>query len=391
MRILQAVFLVGGAFLSGCALESSQLVPAHWAVSEEEGRFYLNNQEDDIQYEVISVGGMPDFIKERKIPGGLRLLQYSAGTAGTSTLVRIERALVIDSKSGNLIGDYPFRYTSLPNRNGTHNINQPQWCFEKRHLLIVDTEANHDERIQLPQENMSPHCLDTQQAGEQKSDETSKNQRHPDVTHLGANLDGSVHRQYFTEPSTPQYPSEASTLVARLTSIIRQRDAEKLQTLLDSEVVFSFAESGSDRRFLEYWSLQEHPEKSAVWEHLESLLKIPPAYLESEQELVFPYFIAEWPEYMDASEFQVVVNSEAEQHAEPSNLAPLLGTLSVGSSIKIIKPPLSQPASEWLYVETHEGVFGYLLKNHARSALDFRLGLAKKAQGWKIAYLVAGD
>lgn len=522
MRILETLMFLA------CTLLATQSASASWVVSEADNRFYLSSEEAVNRLEIVSAGGRPEFIEERKMPGGLRLLHYRAGTAGTSAPIQVERALVFDSTSADLIGDYPFRYKPLPTGKDIPDVSQPQWCFEKQYLRIVDDTTQVDERILLPVESMATHCMDTERTEKQKIVEASEDQRDlpvnqrpvpgsiqplydgihswrysatddsqtlfilngdqqvvattdisgcyfcngtednclvngifplPDTatangvalgaicnwgahsqkfiavspaptdvpatttmtgryqidltsTNLGtiisgAKLDGSVQKLTFPEGaahqkngegyqsvrflSQSQYPTEVSALVAKLKSIVRQRDADDLQALLDSGVVFSFAESGGDRRFSEYWRLQEYPEKSDLWEHLDRLLRIPPAYLTSEREIVFPYFIAEWPENLEASKFQVVVSSEAGLHAGPSKFAPLTRTIPAGSAIKVIKAPIAGSAKDWLYVESSEGFFGYLPTHHARSPLDFRLGLAKTESGWRINYLVEGD
>lgn len=522
MGIIKTVILLIGMLLA------SQAASTSWVVSETDGRFYLNSQENSDEFEIISAGGRPKFISGREIPGGLRLLRYRAGTAGTSAPVQIERALVIHSESGRLIGDYPFRYQPLPNGKATPDIEQPQWCLDKRHLRIVDNSTQVDARIPLPQESTSTRCLDDNQQQRQQAAKSSGDQRdlpvnrlpvpgsihplydglhswrydaadgsqslsilsgdqqvvasadisnchfctgvednclvngvfplpsaeptngvslgaicnrgahgqalttlspaqakEPQITTLtgryqidiattnagvivsGDRQDGSMRTRQFPEtsmhdkrgkgyqlmrfPSPPEHPPEVTELVDKLKAVVRTRDAEKLQALLDPEVIFSFAERGSVTGFSEHWSLGENPEKSEIWEHLDKLFRLPPAYLAPDREIVFPYFAADWPEGMDPADYQVVITAEAMLHAGPSPFAPLTGRLPVGSAIKIVNSPIARSESHWLYAETHEGDFGYLPRHHARSVLDFRLGVAKTDDDWRITFLIAGD
>ncbi|GAB4011815.1 MAG: hypothetical protein Fur0010_06820 [Bdellovibrio sp.] len=89
----------------------------------------------DKEYDVVISGGTPSFKKVLDYPGpGVKLLVYFSGTAGTFRPIDIERAIVLDRKTGVNYGDYPYSYRPI---DGT-TYPQPKWEFKKKSVTIVD-------------------------------------------------------------------------------------------------------------------------------------------------------------------------------------------------------------------------------------------------------------
>lgn len=87
------------------------------------------------EYDLVISGGTPSFKKIVEKPeSGVDLIIYFSGTAGTFRPVDIERAIVIDRKSGINHGDYPYSYRPV---DGT-KYEQPKWEFKKGLIKITD-------------------------------------------------------------------------------------------------------------------------------------------------------------------------------------------------------------------------------------------------------------
>jgi len=146
--------------LTACAGSTSS---ADWRVLEREKDFVLAHSSGQ-SHKIKTVGGRPEFRRQRQLTGGLLLVIYYAGVAGTSQLVAVERALVLDRENLALLGDYPYRYSTETGPT----TEQPQWCFEGRSLRVRDPSFGMDERLALPGRHSRDYCLDIVRSDNQR-------------------------------------------------------------------------------------------------------------------------------------------------------------------------------------------------------------------------------
>ncbi len=115
-----------------------------WKVTQKKDNFFLKNDKG-ISFSIESVGGVPKFIKEEKRQGGVLLIIYNSGTAGTSQPIEMHRALVFSKKK--LVGDLPFKY--VPSKGTTYKAEQPKWTLKKGKLVVLDPEEEKTYEISL--------------------------------------------------------------------------------------------------------------------------------------------------------------------------------------------------------------------------------------------------
>ena len=115
-----------------------------WSVKSRDGVFVL--EKDKTVIEVESVGGIPRYIKEVKLNKNYRLIVYYSGTAGTSSLVSIERAVIFNTKLKKSLGDYAYKYSS-----DSSKLIQPKWKYDEQTkvLKVIDEESGDDAQFTL--------------------------------------------------------------------------------------------------------------------------------------------------------------------------------------------------------------------------------------------------
>ena len=105
-----------------------------WKVNFQDDKFYLINSSHKIKTEVVSVGGIPKVIGDKKLGEHFFLLIYNAGDSGTSTIVTQHRAVVFNKVTWKSLGDYPYAYKS------SMELEQPSWKVVGKQLTIKDNE-----------------------------------------------------------------------------------------------------------------------------------------------------------------------------------------------------------------------------------------------------------
>jgi len=116
-----------------------------YSVIDQQGFFYLIKAEKKI-CEIISVGGMPKFIKLEKIPDNqnIVLLKYFAGTAGTYDLIDVYRACIYDKSKQRALADIPYKYDS-----DNDKIMQPELLISPDLIKVYDPENDQRFNIKL--------------------------------------------------------------------------------------------------------------------------------------------------------------------------------------------------------------------------------------------------
>ncbi|PIP95732.1 MAG: hypothetical protein COW00_00320 [Bdellovibrio sp. CG12_big_fil_rev_8_21_14_0_65_39_13] len=98
-------------------------------------------------YELQVSGGKPEFRKViENFKKGVDLIIYYSGTAGTFQPVEVVRAIIIDRKTGESLGDFPYEY-KIDNGKG---FPQPKWKSDDKKISIEDETFDIKKDIQLP-------------------------------------------------------------------------------------------------------------------------------------------------------------------------------------------------------------------------------------------------
>jgi|GEM_PF-5158474 len=112
-----------------------------WRVEVNDGEAYLVEVAkgvDSQRFPITYTSPGIRFIKSFQANPNIDVLIYFSGAAGTSVIVDIEYALLIDRESGKLIADLPWRYQDS---SGEKYFTQPQWSFFSDKIEVRDEQS----------------------------------------------------------------------------------------------------------------------------------------------------------------------------------------------------------------------------------------------------------
>ncbi|MGV3524014.1 MAG: SH3 domain-containing protein [Candidatus Sericytochromatia bacterium] len=192
-------------------------------------------------------------------------------------------------------------------------------------------------------------------------------------------------------------PELARTL-RELQVIAGSRDLDALLKHVDPTIRCSFGDCGGLADFKAAWKLNSAPEKSELWPVLARMLTLGGVYAEGSKDQFFvPYVFGRFPVTLDAYTHGAITAEEVQLREAPRLDSKVLRQLNY-DLVKLpptLKLPVSTVAGEtypWYQVQTLDGVTGYVWGKYVYSPIDYRMGLARQADGgWKINLLVAGD
>ena len=122
-----------------------------WAVTRQDGRYFATIPEfGERKFELKSFGGVePQPGDSSKAPPKshphIRVFSYFAGRTGSPRVVSHYHALVVNAKTGELLGDVPSSYIV----STTPRTAQPRWTWKADQLLVKDAEFDRELRISL--------------------------------------------------------------------------------------------------------------------------------------------------------------------------------------------------------------------------------------------------
>ena len=130
--------------------------------------------------------------------------------------------------------------------------------------------------------------------------------------------------------------------------------------------------------------------RPGLLEELASIIEMGGTFREEGNGRAFwiPYVYSEWPDEVDAFDFVAVISDQAPLFERPERSSPVLATLSYDI---LELDPAGAPTDGWRPVRTADGRRGWVQDAHVRSPVDYRAGLVRDADGWKLNVFVAGD
>lgn len=96
---------------------------------------------------IQSVGGEPRFIKAQSYEKDYLRVIYYAGTAGTSSPVIVNRALLFKKSPLSFLGDFPFSYEK--GKGAKEDPEQPRWKVRNKTLTVTDPSTDEEKTIKL--------------------------------------------------------------------------------------------------------------------------------------------------------------------------------------------------------------------------------------------------
>lgn len=112
-------------------LIASNSFAANWSIKKKKNIFILENKKSGNFYQVRSSGGVPKFLEVKKLNKKFTIVVYYSGTAGTSTPIDIQRAVLLKNKELNYMGDFPYKYIGVKE--------QPIWKVKSDQVIITDS------------------------------------------------------------------------------------------------------------------------------------------------------------------------------------------------------------------------------------------------------------
>ena len=172
---------------------------------------------------------------------------------------------------------------------------------------------------------------------------------------------------------------------------IHNHDLKFLLEHIDPAISYSFGEEFGLPGFIAHWKLKDNPEKSALWDELDRLLRLGGVFTDQEQSFfIAPYSFINFPSFIDASNFAVVLEEKAPVYSLPDLASPVAATVSHEVVKWKYRPGPADPES-FEEVTIHTGGHGYLQRKFIRSPIDFRAGFQDQNGTWKMMFMVSGD
>ena len=103
----------------------------NWSIIKKDEKYLLKNPSGELFHiEQNGIAKLETFYKKDKY----NIIEYYAGEAGTSTILKIHNRIVFDSLGKTMILTAPYKYSDEPKKD------QPVWKFdfEKKPVKIID-------------------------------------------------------------------------------------------------------------------------------------------------------------------------------------------------------------------------------------------------------------
>ena len=181
----------------------------------------------------------------------------------------------------------------------------------------------------------------------------------------------------------------------KLIKAVKNRDKKFLLSSLDTNVQASFGGDIGIEDFKKYWKIDNAGSK--LWDELLIVLTGGGKFIKEGKNRLFctPYSFTNFPDDLDAFEYQVIFGENVNLRARPDSAAEVTAQLSY-NVVKVdyensINDGRDEPTYSWLRIETLGGKRGFVSAKYVRSPIDYRACFEKKRGKWKMTTFVAGD
>lgn len=181
----------------------------------------------------------------------------------------------------------------------------------------------------------------------------------------------------------------------KLIKAVKDRDKKFLLSSLDTNIQASFGGDIGTEDFKKYWKIDNAGSK--LWDELLVVLTGGGKFIKEGKSKLFcaPYSFANFPEDLDAFEYQIIFGENVNLRARPDAAAEVIAQLSY-NVVEVdyensINDGREEPTYSWLKIKTLGGKKGFVSAKYVRSPIDYRACFEKKKGKWKMTALVAGD
>jgi hypothetical protein len=172
---------------------------------------------------------------------------------------------------------------------------------------------------------------------------------------------------------------------------IRARNLKFLLSHIDPAISYSFGEEFGLQGFIEQWKLKENPEKSPLWDELDRLLRLGGVFTDEAQSFfIAPYTFINFPSFINASEFSLVLVENTPIYAAPDRTSPVIA-LASQEVVKWKYKPGTADLDSFEEVVIYTGARGFVQRKYLRSPIDYRAGFQDQNGTWKMMFMVNGD
>lgn len=184
---------------------------------------------------------------------------------------------------------------------------------------------------------------------------------------------------------------ELSKFVKELKEIIKNKDSEKLLTIVHPEIKFDFDEGIGVEKFKKTWKPED--KNSSLWPIVNKIVGLGGVFNKNRTEafydFVFPY-VNEVP-LEDGDDYfttLVITNRDVKVREKPDVNSRLMGQLTYD----IVSYDFEKSKDKWYFIQTTDKkISGYISSDLAYSPVDYRMFLTKEKGKWMISCIVAGD
>ena len=185
---------------------------------------------------------------------------------------------------------------------------------------------------------------------------------------------------------------ELKLFVKELNEIIKNKDSQKLLTVVHPQIKFDFDEGIGIEKFKKNWNPED--KNSSLWTIMNKIVGLGGVYNKNRTEpfydFVFPYVneidLEDGDDYVITL---VITNKDVNVREKPDLNSKIVGQLTYD----IVTYDYEKSKDhKWYFIQTTDKkVSGYISSDFAYSPVDYRMFLTKEKGKWMISCIVAGD
>ncbi|NPV02097.1 MAG: SH3 domain-containing protein [Brevinematales bacterium] len=189
--------------------------------------------------------------------------------------------------------------------------------------------------------------------------------------------------------------------VNTLKKIVKNKDLYGLSLFCSTNIRFSFGNPRGWEGFVKDWHLDDHPEKSKLWQTLEFALNNGGTYDTEKQIYTAPYWFdsMEMPDELnderDYTSYQLIAGKNVNIRHSPSPDSEVIAQLSYEVVYIIEETKIEEKVSgenyPWVKIKMADGNEGYVFGKYLYHPLDYRALFKIEDNIWKMTAFVAGD
>ncbi len=174
---------------------------------------------------------------------------------------------------------------------------------------------------------------------------------------------------------------------------IEERDLDYILTHVDPEFFYHPLSARGLQAFHDYFSLDTNPEESNLWEVLKEALLLGGIFLDQERTIYeTPYLKSRFPKGFDPYNHKVVIGRDIPIHEKPNAASRIIGLLRFdvirwlpAAPVPVLPDdPVTGESFQWEYIETLNGLKGYVQTAHLRRPLAYTVTFEQKEGRWMI-------